>query len=635
MRTTIAVALTVLALVLGTPGPGSESNAASSVAARSQRGTTIVVDVKGDRGSAPTALLGVNHQFVDNGRGLWDPTTDAPRPRVVSGAIKAGIQSMRFPGGTVANLYNWKRAIGPERGCQVVGPQPHGPGFEGRALTSGLAYGPDEYMRFMELVGAKPNIMVPFVTETPQDAADWVEYMNSPAGTEANPNGGTDWADVRADNGHPAPYRVKWWEIGNEQHHVNSRYWLSPNRHRALRQYAFGGSRVITGEKLGKECAHPTAGITSDGTASQTFEVLYPPVNPQSFRVQSGAEVWQRVADLSTAGSQDRVYTLDAENGRVTFGDGSRGAIPSPGTTVTASYRSVHQGYFAFARRMRAVDPSINVCAMWGAPAFNRLVRRAYDCLASHALVPLGGRGGTSATWSGPLEGHDRFMLKADTVQARIRDARRSMPPSTPVILTEFGAIHGDARAFPTWGTSVSHAVFMSSLWAGWLNMRIRWGNGDDFLSGADQQSVLGGRQHTFTADAVTRSALAPMFSAGGRVLSTRIAGNPIRRPPDAPGAYRGLTVAATRGEGFVRLLVVNRLPKKSVTSRIRLGGGLTRGTANVRSVTGRSFASWNKPDSRPSVVLDTRSRRIGATGFAYTFPAASTTVFRIPWRRR
>ncbi len=626
MRTTIAVTLTVIALVvMGSPGPGSESNAASGT----RRGATIVVDVTGDRGRAPTKLLGANQQFDRNGRGLWDPNTDAPVPAAVTGAMQAGIQSMRFPGGTVANLYDWKRAIGPERGCQATGP--HRPGFEGRAVTSGLGFGPDEFMRFLDEAGAKPNIMVPFVTETPGDAADWVEYMNSPAGTEGNPNGGTDWAEVRADNGHPEPYRVRWWEIGNEQHHHNSRYWMSHKSSLALRQYAFGGSRVVSGENLGKQCAHPTAGIPSDGAASQTFEALYPPVDPESFRVEIGGTGWTQVPDLSAAGPEDQVYTLDAEHGRVTFGNGTNGAIPSPATKVSASYRSVHQGYFAFARRMREVDPSIQVCATWAAAAFNRLVRREYDCLASHAIVPL-----TTAArprWSGQLEGHDWMMRKTGAVQDRIREARRTMPPSTPLLLTEFVAMHGDARAFPAWGTSVSHAVFMSSLWAAWLNMRIPLGNGAKFTGGSGSTSVLGGSRYTFTAHAVTRMALAPMFSAGGELLATRIERNPVRHTPSARGSYAGLTVAATRGHGAVRLLVVNRLPRQSVTSRIRLDGRRAGGTASIRSVTGSSFKDWNQPDSPPSVVLDIRSRTIGETGFRYEFPAASTTVFRIPLR--
>jgi alpha-N-arabinofuranosidase len=496
-----------------------------------------------------------------------------------------------------------------------------------------LAFGPDEVMRFVDLVGAETNIMVPFVNETPGDAADWVEYMNSPAGVTGNPNGGVDWADLRAANGHPEPYGVRWWEIGNEQDHRQSRYWMSRDHGRALRQYAFGGSHLVQGEHLGQECAHPRAGIPSDGSAAQTFEVLYPPVAPQSVRVVIDGQVWTRVTSLSSAGPDARVFSLGAENGRVLFGDGAHGAIPPTGSTVRASYRSVHQGYFDFARRMKEVDPSIHVCSSWGDAAFNRLVaHRNYDCLAAHAIVAFSRR--PRATWSGPLEGHDRFMIQSGAILSRVRALRATMPSATPLHLTEFVAIHGDSRAWPAWSASVSHAVYMSSLWAQWMNLRIPWGNGDAFLW-AGQRGVLGGTpDYTFTADAVTRQALSPMFSTGGNLLASRIVGNPIRRPRvPGSGSYPALTVAATRARGVMSLQVVNRLPGKAVSTHIRLAGRRSRGTVNVRTVVGRSFTSWNRPGSPPDVHLRVHNKNIGARGFDHRFPPASTTVFRIPLR--
>ncbi len=51
-----------------------------------------------------------------------------------------------------------------------------------------------------------------------QKAADLVEYCNAP-NNGSNPGGGTDWAAVRAANGHPAPYNVRIWELDNETDH--------------------------------------------------------------------------------------------------------------------------------------------------------------------------------------------------------------------------------------------------------------------------------------------------------------------------------------------------------------------------------------------------------------------------------
>ena len=45
-------------------------------------------------------------------------------------------------------------------------------------------------------------------TGTPEEARNWVEYCNCPAGTR--------YADVRVANGSPKPHEVKLWCLGNE-----------------------------------------------------------------------------------------------------------------------------------------------------------------------------------------------------------------------------------------------------------------------------------------------------------------------------------------------------------------------------------------------------------------------------------
>ena len=77
----------------------------------------------------------------------------------------------------------------------------------------------------MEAVGGTLVICLSFSAETAQSAADWVEYMNAEVG--ANPNGGKDWAAVRAANGHPRPYGITHWEIGNESGGRDLKTWTS------------------------------------------------------------------------------------------------------------------------------------------------------------------------------------------------------------------------------------------------------------------------------------------------------------------------------------------------------------------------------------------------------------------------
>ena len=78
-----------------------------------------------------------------------------------------------------------------------------------------------------------------------QDAADLVEYLNAPQGS--HPNGGTAWADVRAKNGHPEPYGIRYFEIGNEMYcGVSDSGSTRPVRTSAPSRHGLIGSRKLT-----------------------------------------------------------------------------------------------------------------------------------------------------------------------------------------------------------------------------------------------------------------------------------------------------------------------------------------------------------------------------------------------------
>lgn len=67
--------------------------------------------------------------------------------------------------------------------------------------------GIDEFLQFCELVGAEPLICLSF-SDGAESARDLVEYCNGGAATQ--------WGKKRTANGHPKPYGVKFWQIGNE-----------------------------------------------------------------------------------------------------------------------------------------------------------------------------------------------------------------------------------------------------------------------------------------------------------------------------------------------------------------------------------------------------------------------------------
>jgi len=110
---------------------------------------------------------------------------------------------VRWPGGNFVSGYRWQDGIGPrdrrpprfERAWNDVEPND---------------FGVDEFMAFCRLVGTEPYICVNAGLGTAEDAANLVRYCNASAPAE--------WGKKRAANGHRAPYKVKWWGIGNEMY---------------------------------------------------------------------------------------------------------------------------------------------------------------------------------------------------------------------------------------------------------------------------------------------------------------------------------------------------------------------------------------------------------------------------------
>jgi alpha-N-arabinofuranosidase len=69
--------------------------------------------------------------------------------------------------------------------------------------------GLEEFVQLCREVNAEPLICLATVNREPKVAADQVEYFN---GSVDTPMG-----KLRAKNGHPKPYGIKYWQIGNEQ----------------------------------------------------------------------------------------------------------------------------------------------------------------------------------------------------------------------------------------------------------------------------------------------------------------------------------------------------------------------------------------------------------------------------------
>ncbi len=108
---------------------------------------------------------------------------------------------LRWPGGNFVSGYHWEDGVGP------VERRPTRPNYAWGQVEPNL-FGTDEYIEFCRAVGCEPMICVNAGSGTPAEAARWVQYCNGPV---TSPMGA-----LRAANGHPEPYHVRRWEVGNE-----------------------------------------------------------------------------------------------------------------------------------------------------------------------------------------------------------------------------------------------------------------------------------------------------------------------------------------------------------------------------------------------------------------------------------
>ena len=108
----------------------------------------------------------------------------------------------RWPGGNFVSGYDWKVGIGPDRDRRAPMKNPAWWGIEPNDV------GIDEFMELMHLIGAEPYVALNTGLGTLDDALAEMQYFNGSVGT---PMG--KW---RAQNGHPEPYDVKFWAVGNE-----------------------------------------------------------------------------------------------------------------------------------------------------------------------------------------------------------------------------------------------------------------------------------------------------------------------------------------------------------------------------------------------------------------------------------
>jgi alpha-L-arabinofuranosidase len=140
--------------------------------------------------------------------GMWvGPESKIPnikgwRKDVVAALKALHVPVVRWPGGCFADEYHWRDGIGPRDKRPVKINTNWG------GVAENNAVGTHEFFGLIELLGADAYVNGNVGTGTPREAAEWVEYMTA--------EGESTLAQLRAKNGHPKPFKVAFFGIGNE-----------------------------------------------------------------------------------------------------------------------------------------------------------------------------------------------------------------------------------------------------------------------------------------------------------------------------------------------------------------------------------------------------------------------------------
>jgi len=166
------------------------------------------VEIVGE-GSGCFSIGAVSLMPADNVEGF--------RADILSILKEVGSPIYRWPGGNFLSGYEWRDGIGdPDL-------RPSRYDYAWDAVESN-DMGTDEYMTWCRLMGTEPYLVVNSGFGDAYSAGQWVEYVNGSADTPMGKE--------RVKNGHPDPYKVIYWGIGNEAYgewqlgHVSTKHYI-------------------------------------------------------------------------------------------------------------------------------------------------------------------------------------------------------------------------------------------------------------------------------------------------------------------------------------------------------------------------------------------------------------------------
>ncbi|WP_455683077.1 LamG-like jellyroll fold domain-containing protein, partial [Thomasclavelia sp.] len=594
--------------------------------------------------SIDESTFGINHRYAFNGYGSFDSSNMKMKDDFVELYNECKFGSIRYPGGTISNLFQWKGSIGPleNRTKQIHG-------FYNNTNQHGIlpTFGINELGTFAQDVNSEIVYVYGLGRGSAQDAADLIEYLNAPVGL--NPNGGVDWAQVRAQNGHVEPFNVRYFEIGNENNQggtdgtTSQQYWTQFVDTGAEEAYIEGGLVKINRQYAVLKDDWNKAVSDSDGTPNQKRYMRYANPNPMSgdgtvldnnFKavVENSVQVfvngieWNKVESLDNADNSDKVYTVDYRDGSFTFGDGVHGMIPPKNQEIRVSYQVQRDGFVdiskAMKETMKIIDSSkeCNIYSSFETQGFvtkmnNRGYNDYYDGLTIHPYsgTPNGGS-------SDPEVFYDSAMKKAEEVGIKhVQNYVDMLPEGKVPVISEYGIF----RSTDSLVRSQTHALYIAKVMMEYVRLGspyiqkhclVDWySSGADSLGPTQQaviQAVPQAGANTTTGEGDYKFFVTPSAKVfeminknfGNQILSAEF--DQVDKMANGVTSYSTLVSKDDEGNIYVAVVNVDRLNSKKM--KINLDDfDATNKRIEVQTLVGDSFTAENTLENPNNVSIE------------------------------
>ena len=555
---------------------------------------------------------------------------------------------LRCGGGLDSEWYHWVDGIGP-----LADRKPTKMGADGSVRVDN--FGTDDCLRYAEAIGAAAIQQVntndyPVSSTnrwnpqaTPEEAAALVAYVNgSPTdtrsiGVDAH---GTDWQTVgywaqrRVENGHPTPYKVTYFEIGNEDYSFSGENGIQYGQ-RFLR-YAQQMKKVDPSIKTGAVLLNDTPNSIWNTQVPQvarseidfTINHDYPMGDNSMLRFFNPVKVTRSI-DFPVEPTKSYTISVNA----ITF-HGIVGQQQNSQMIFTIDGKSFQQdiepGQF-FYHTLTFTVPGSQLSATGHHTVTVQLlsVQRYVDMYKDITV-----NGDTYQLFS-EQEIYENLLVTLEKVnyyidglQSTTRNA--GLPKSVPLFVTEYNLAFSPTTEKPMYSASImtalllmkyiQHGVGMASMFVLSQPMPQHWN------AIASDDSNPDARTHW-------RYPQAYGFEIIRKHTGTELVGSLVAHGPENAKGIPVLNVLATKDPkaNVLHIIVSNSSYDQAVTVNMNIGDSIPRSAVTVTTLNAPSLTSTSNSPTDSQISLTTKTLSSLPMDSAYTFPAHSITAFDIP----